>query len=135
MKHFQYLIFLLLTLFIAFNSCMNMEYSQGKSLYLKNCANCHGNSGEGLADLMPPLANSDYVKNNLYKISCIIKYGLEGPIEVNGKSYQQAMPAMKNLSEIEIVNLVNYIAKDLNRIENYTSLSDVENQLKNCNQR
>ncbi|MEQ8470847.1 MAG: cytochrome c [Marinoscillum sp.] len=96
---------------------------QGKQLYNTYCSNCHQADGSGLAQLYPPLANSDYLLENLPRAACTIKNGMNGEITVNGVKFNQMMPANKNLSPLEIAEILTYIT---NSWGNDAGLSDVQ---------
>ena len=101
----------LLTLFLLI-SCQQETYKEGAMLYKKNCANCHQDNGTGLGELIPPLANADYLQLYRPKLACIVKKGLATPIIVNGKTYtEQIMPPMPQLNEVDILNILNYSPK------------------------
>jgi mono/diheme cytochrome c family protein len=85
--------------------------SNGAKVYKLNCANCHQENGEGLANLMPPLQNSDWFKPNLKELPCLIKHGQKTPMQINGITYKQAMPALKHLSAQEIKDVSVYVAQ------------------------
>jgi len=89
-------------------SCGTNNYRQGESLYKAQCANCHMDDGTGLAKLIPPLVNSNFLKENQDLIPCIIRHGLSGDITVNGTVYHQEMPGQK-YTEFQINNIINYI--------------------------
>lgn len=78
-------------------------------MYDKHCANCHMEEGEGLRNLIPPLAGSDYLRDNPGAVVHSMRYGMEGPIIVNGTTYSEPMPGNPELSEFQIVNIMNYI--------------------------
>jgi mono/diheme cytochrome c family protein len=82
---------------------------QGQVLYEKHCSNCHQKNGQGLGRLYPPLALSDFLKNNVDKSMCIMKYGIQGEITVNGQSYNKTMPAIPSLTELEIAEIATYV--------------------------
>ena len=84
------------------------EFSEGKQIYTDFCIQCHMANGEGVPMLFPPLATSDFLKNNRNKSIRAIKYGIEGEIKVNGETYNTAMIA-QSLSNMEIANVMNYI--------------------------
>lgn len=84
-------------------------YSNGRRLYKTICQNCHMENGEGLGRLIPPLAKSDYLKNHRTDLARIIKYGLHGPIIVNGTEFNQPMPANPKLTDIEIAEILTYV--------------------------
>lgn len=85
------------------------QFTSGKKLYKQRCQNCHMEDGSGLGTLIPPLKNSDYLFNNISGVVRSIKYGLKGPIVVNGVKYNQPMPANPNLTNVEILELMTYI--------------------------
>ena len=82
---------------------------QGRDLYKLNCASCHQIDGKGLKKLIPPLASSDFLKDNQAKSVHLIKYGASEPITVNGISYQPTMPPHAHLSNLEIAEIMTYI--------------------------
>jgi cytochrome c551 len=84
-------------------------YVQGEKLYLKHCSNCHQKDGTGLGLLYPPLANSDYLTQNFDSVICMIRYGRSGPIIVNGETFDQPMPPLPTLGDLEIAEIATYI--------------------------
>ena len=101
------LAFLLLAL--CLNACQPNPYREGQRLYEQHCANCHMANGEGLGALMPPLTDTAYLSANRERLPCILRYGLKDTIVINGKLYAEAMPGAATLSDIHIVNILNYI--------------------------
>jgi cytochrome c551 len=81
----------------------------GRELYLIHCANCHQADGSGLGRVIPPLTDSDYLKENIARSVRIIRYGQQGEITVNGVSYNQPMPGNPFLKPIEIAQIATYI--------------------------
>ena len=63
----------------------------GKAQYIL-CQACHGPNGEGVANLAPPLANSEWVNGPVANLIRIQLRGLQGPITVAGKEYNFAAP-------------------------------------------
>jgi Cytochrome C oxidase, cbb3-type, subunit III len=119
---------------LIFSNCQPNHYQEGERLYIKNCANCHMENGEGLGALIPPLAGADYLKVNREKLPCIIKHGLKDTIVVNGKTYVEQMPGVETLSEIHIANILNYVNNAWgNRQEPYR-LDEVRDLLEKCSQ-
>lgn len=119
-------------MFLGNNSCAP-KYSDGQFLYKTVCANCHMDDGSGLVGLIPPIAASDYLKNNQDNLACIIKYGLKGPITVNGTQYGgQEMAGIPVLTDVEITNICNYINTSFNNNNRVVSLSEIRAALENC---
>lgn len=88
--------------------------------------------GKGLRGLIPPLANADYLKNNPSQIACIIRNGMTGKIQVNGKEYEQAMQAIPQLSDFEIANVINYINQAWGNDYGFRTIQEVRTSLENC---
>lgn len=106
------------------------EFSSGSRLYVKYCQNCHMENGEGLGKLIPPLKGSDYLLNDIAAAGRTIKYGLKGPIKVNGIDYNQPMPANPNLTSLEIKELLVYISNAWGNKSDIVTLEEVEIALK-----
>lgn len=129
------LIVLFSTLFslgLFLQACRQNPYRQGEILYLNFCANCHMEDGRGLAALYPPLAGSDYLTQKDGRLACLIRYGMEGPIEVNGTVYDMEMPGVEQLSPVEITNVINYIHHAWGNELRTIQLEEVRADLKDC---
>ena len=80
----------------------------GQNVYQQNCAACHQPTGLGIPDVFPPLAQSDFLMADKARSIRVVKQGLQGEIMVNGKKYNNVMPAM-SLTDEEIANVLTYI--------------------------
>ena len=103
----------------------------GKSSYQSKCASCHGDNGEGIKTLVPPLANADFALHNFDSIPCWLKNGLNHPIKVNGIEYDQPMYGLE-MDEIQIANVMNYISKELLHSDKEINSLTVKKLLKGC---
>src|SRR5690349_9115301 len=65
---------------------------QGKSVY-GQCIGCHGGGGLGAPGQFPPLAGSHFVTGSEKRVIAILLKGVTGPITVEGKAFNGAMPA------------------------------------------
>tara|TARA_B110000259_G_scaffold133290_1_gene150322 strand:+ start:54 stop:455 length:402 start_codon:yes stop_codon:yes gene_type:complete len=90
------------------NKPLEESIADGAGIYQDFCVQCHLDSGEGVSGVFPPLADSDYLLNNIDLSIKGIKYGLNGPIEVNGETYDGVMQN-QGLEEEEIADVMNYI--------------------------
>jgi mono/diheme cytochrome c family protein len=115
-------------------ACLNKDFNQTKKLYLSNCGHCHGENGEGYKDIYPPLANADFIKKNPDYLACILRYGINNEIVVNGKTYNQPMLGLTHLSSVDITNLVNYMLNTLNDTKIFYTTNKIEAQLRDCRQ-
>ena len=89
------------------NKVLKESIKRGNAVYSDFCINCHLPNGEGVQNIYPPLANSDYLRANRRKSIKGLKYGLKGKITVNGLQYNKYMPPM-GLSANEISDVMNY---------------------------
>ncbi|MAS29674.1 MAG: cytochrome C [Flavobacteriaceae bacterium] len=96
------------------NKPLKESITRGNEIYNDFCVQCHLDNGEGVAGIFPPLSNSDYLLNNIRESIYGIKYGMEGPITVNGELYDGIMVS-QGLDNEEIADVMNYI---LNSWEN-----------------
>jgi mono/diheme cytochrome c family protein len=88
----------------------------GKRLFSKNCVVCHQASGLGVAGQFPPLVASEWVvggdwvgDNHLVKI---LLAGAQGPMQVKGNTYNNAMPPWSQLKDDEIASILTYIRSE-----------------------
>lgn len=83
----------------------------GEAVFNGNCAACHQASGQGIAGAFPPLAGSRWVEAEEHAIPvAVVLAGLGGEIEVQGKTYNSAMPGFGGqLSDAEVAAVVSYI--------------------------
>lgn len=133
MRYFSAILLLsVLGLTTTINGCKDTPFEQGKILYENFCANCHMDDGSGLEGLIPPLAQADYYRENLLESACQIRYGMEGPLQVNGRTYDQPMPGTDKLTEFEITNILNYINASWYSDLPYVKLQDVRTKLEAC---
>ena len=105
---------------------------QGKILYETHCSSCHMEQGEGLAQLIPPISKSDWIAKNIENLACVIRYGQNEEILVNGIKYSQPMPANPKLTDVEIHNLINYIVQNFGNKTQKRSLEQIQQDLNNC---
>ncbi len=84
--------------------------SDGAKVYQTNCSSCHQATGQGVAGTFPPLAGNPVVTGDATKVIHIVKYGLNGKIDVKGTSYNGMMPAWgQQLSNGDVAAVVTYV--------------------------
>lgn len=92
----------------AEESFVDESIERGKEIYADFCVACHLPSGQGISGTYPPLDGSNWLTEKREQSISAIKHGLTGPIEVNGKKYDNVMTPM-GLSDHEIADVMNYI--------------------------
>ncbi|MBI2383679.1 MAG: nitrite reductase, copper-containing [Gammaproteobacteria bacterium] len=86
------------------------QIKAGAAKYKGTCSVCHQDNGEGLPDVFPPLAKSDYLMADKTRAIGVVLNGLTGKVTVNGKTYNSVMPPMSQLSDDEIANILTFVA-------------------------
>ncbi|MEC7068991.1 MAG: cytochrome c [Bacteroidota bacterium] len=109
---------------------LEQSIADGKEIYNDFCVQCHLDNGEGVSGVFPPLAKSDYLLNNIEMSIRGLKYGLSGPIVVNGEEYDGVMQN-QGLDNLEIADVMNFI---LNNWGNEYKEIITENQVANINE-
>lgn len=103
----------------------------GMAGYKANCSQCHGDNGEGIKSLVPPLNHADFAIKNLDSIPCWLKFGLNHPIIVGDTLYDQPMyPG--NLDEVQISNIINYMNTEYFGIDKRVTPQWVVDHWKGC---
>lgn len=81
----------------------------GKRVFT-NCQACHQAAGTGIEGTYPPLAGSELVRGEPEPLIKILLHGLEGPITVKGKPFNNVMPAWGGkLSDEQIAAVLTHI--------------------------
>lgn len=109
MQQFFKLFFVIL-LFSSCGESFDRQYAEGLFLYQTHCKNCHGIEGEGLGNLVPPLTDSIYLRQNKAHLYDIIRNGLFEKIIVDNREFYSPMPKNSELTDEEIENVIIYVS-------------------------
>ena len=106
----------------------------GQVCYKANCSQCHGENGEGIKSLVPPINGSDFAAQNIDSLPCWLKFGLNHTITVKNVSYDQPMYPFDTmrLDEVQIANLINYMSKTYIKIDKEVNPQWVRDRWKQC---
>jgi len=117
-------------------SSQELEYakymSNGKDLYRARCQNCHGEKGEGLGELAPPLTDTVFLKTYKDRIACIIKEGSHEEMRIHNKIYHERMPSFPDLAPIDIAQLTVYITNSFGNRQGMYTYEQVMSDLTKC---
>ena len=99
-------------------SAEEIMLSKGEKDFKSVCAACHGPTGTGGAQ-GPALAQSEWVNGDPRRTAAIILKGISGPIIVNGKPFNGAMPAVGAAYDDErLAAVVAYIRGSFGNVPN-----------------
>lgn len=129
----------IILLILLLTACANeaetnrrQNFAQGRNIYIELCSTCHGEEGISVLKNIPPLAGSDYFAKDKNRVACLIRYGMNSPIIVNGMPYHQKMPGFESLSSSKMAQLMTYsYSKFGNEKLNFTK-QEVDSLLGNC---
>jgi mono/diheme cytochrome c family protein/cytochrome c oxidase subunit IV len=84
--------------------------SAGEQIYKQQCAACHQANGQGVPPAFPPLAGSDHLGQRTPQDHAkVVINGLQGPLVVNGVTYNGAMQSFGGiLTDLQIAAVVSY---------------------------
>jgi len=77
------------------------------------------------------LTDSTFLKDNQRQLSCIILKGINQPIKVSGKVFENAMPQVP-ITPIEIAQVITYVTNSNGNKLGLTSVDDVTTDLTKC---
>lgn len=84
--------------------------ARGRAVFMRTCFACHQPNGEGLANVFPPLAGSDFLAANHERPIRIVTNGLSGPVTVQGHAYNNVMPPQQ-LSDEDAAAVLTYVTQ------------------------
>lgn len=87
---------------------LTASIERGKKIYSELCVTCHLPTGKGIPGTYPPLDGSNWLTEKREASIRGVKYGMQGPIEVNGEKYDNIMTPM-GLSDQEVADALNYV--------------------------
>lgn len=85
----------------------------GQKIYMVSCFACHQANGQGMPDMFPPLASSDWVQaGKPDRVVRIVIHGMVGPLHINGEAFSSPaplMPAQAHLTDQQVADVLTYI--------------------------
>lgn len=81
---------------------------QGQAVYVRTCATCHQQNGQGLAPAFPPL-DATILAGDKTRLIRLVLHGMSGPITVQGRSYNNVMAPWKSLSDGDLAAVLTYV--------------------------
>ncbi|MFV8226498.1 c-type cytochrome [Christiangramia aquimixticola] len=106
-------------------SPLTESIKRGKDIYSDLCVTCHLPTGKGIPGTYPPLDGSDWLTEKREASIRGVKFGMQGPIEVNGEKYDNIMTPM-GLNDQEVADALNYVMNSWsNNIDDMVTAEEV----------
>jgi mono/diheme cytochrome c family protein len=83
-------------------------FARGKRLFTV-CVTCHQSTGRGLPGFYPPLRDSPFVLGDPHRLALLLIHGLEGPLTVKGKKFDQLMPPAPLATDKDVAAIMTYV--------------------------
>lgn len=92
------------------------------------CIACHQTTGQGIPNVFPPLAGSEWVNGSVDRPIAILIHGLQGPIKVAGTTYTNAMMPYGTgapMTDDEIAAVLTYVRSSFGNSATAVTTADV----------
>jgi len=100
--------------------------TRGKALYETYCLTCHQDDGSGVPNLNPPLIKTTYVTGDKKKLIKWVLSGTTDKIAIDGKTYDNNMPAQDYLKDEEIADVLTYVRSSFGNKSTAITPADVK---------
>jgi mono/diheme cytochrome c family protein len=84
------------------------KIEKGKLLFTSICAACHQPTGQGVPNVFPPLAGSDFLNADKNRAIKTVINGRQGIVVVNGMKFNNSMPSFP-LGDDDIANVLTFV--------------------------
>jgi len=102
------------------------QIKAGESRFTGTCSVCHQPNGEGLPNVFPPLAHSDFLMADKQRAIGIVLNGLTGKVTVNGNAFNSVMPPMSQLNDDELANILTFVRNSWGNSGEAVSAAEVQ---------
>ena len=102
------------------------ELQRGSDIYISTCIACHQPNGEGVPGLHPPLVKTTHVLGNKTRLIQIMLKGMDEAVVINGITYTTPMPSFAQLTDQQIVDVLNYVRNSFGNQASVVGVSQVK---------
>ena len=97
----------------------------GADIYQRTCQTCHQATGQGMPGTFPPLAGSHIATGDKSRLIRLALHGLQGPITVAGRTYNNVMPPWKSLSDDDMAAVLTYVRSNFGNSADAVTAAEV----------
>ena len=90
-------------------SGLQASAERGKKVYTAFCLACHQADGSGVPHLNPPLTVKEWMAGPKPPLIQMILKGSRGQVEIDGDTFNNAMPAQSHLTDQQIADVLTYV--------------------------
>ena len=95
-------------------------------MYAQTCLTCHQADGGGVPNLNPPLIKTTYVLGDKSQLARSVLNGLKVPVEIDGDTYSNAMPAQNHLNDQQIADVLTYVRNSFGNKASQVRVAEVK---------
>ncbi|MCU7548886.1 cytochrome c [Chitinophagaceae bacterium LB-8] len=99
---------------------------RGKEVYLMNCLACHQADGSGVPNLNPHLVKTKWVLGSKTVLVEQILKGSQGKVEIDGETFNNAMPPLPQLTDQQIADVLTYVRNSFSNKASVVSAGEVK---------
>jgi nitrite reductase (NO-forming) len=103
-----------------------VQVEKGKRVYVQTCSVCHQPEGQGLPNVFPPLAKSDFLMADKARSIGVVLKGLTGTVVVNGAKFDGVMPPQVTLSDEQIAHVLTFVRHSWGNTGDVVSVDEVK---------
>ena len=97
----------------------------GVQIFGRTCIACHQANGQGILNVFPPLAGSDFLQHNKESAIEFVLHGHSGRLAVNGKTFNNTMPPQP-LDDKQIAKVLTYVRSNFGNKMSAVTAKEVE---------
>ena len=101
--------------------------ARGEKVYKTSCITCHQMDANGVPYLNPPLVKTKFILGDKKKLVQIVIKGKTDPVEIDGVTYTNPMPAQVQLNDQQISDVLSYIRNNFGNKASMVTLAEVKN--------
>lgn len=81
----------------------------GAEIYTRYCATCHMGDGNGIENAFPPIRETEWANGDKGRLIRLVLYGMQGPIEVKGQTYNNVMTPHGFLTDEQVAAVLTFV--------------------------